>query len=85
MIGSKIHGHCNAIWLTFIVSNTNYKVLSPHQIVPKLHDEEEHYIAFESTMYRVLRDVDMIHHRGRTKSPERRKASMHKATGPKQV
>lgn len=68
------------------VSNSDhYKGLSPHQIVPKLLDEEERYIASESTMYRVLRKADMIHHRGRTKSPERRKASTHKATGPNQV
>lgn len=68
------------------VANSNkYKDLSPHQIVPRLLDDEERYIASESTMYRVLRQADMIHHRGRAKKPEQRKISTHKATQPNQV
>ncbi len=66
-------------------NSAEYKDLSPHQIVPKLADEEGRYIASESTMYRVLREADMVHHRGRTKQPKKRKASTHKATGPNQV
>ena len=68
-----------------VANSDDYKDLSPHQIVPRLADDEERYIASESTMYRVLREADMVHHRGRTKKPEQRKASTHKATGPNEV
>lgn len=38
------------------------------------------YLASESTFYRVLRDYDQVHHRGRQKPPERkRQATTHKA------
>lgn len=68
-----------------VANSSKYKDLSPHQIVPRLLDDEERYIASESTMYRVLRQADMVHHRGRVKKPEQRKISTHKATQPNQV
>jgi len=45
-----------------------FKSLPPSQIVPRLADEGV-YIASESTMYRVLKEKDMQHHRGRSKKP----------------
>lgn len=45
-----------------------FSSLSPKQIVPALADRGE-YIASESTFYRILRDADMMHHRGRTAAP----------------
>lgn len=58
--------------------------LPPSQIVPRLADAG-HYIASESTFYRVLRAADEQHHRGRSKAPERRAPASHQATGPCQV
>jgi putative transposase len=50
-----------------LANSDDYKDLSPHQIVPRLVDEEARYIPSEPTLYRVLRERDMINHRGRTK------------------
>lgn len=41
-----------------------YSSLPPSQIVPKLADRG-HYIASESTFYRILRDEGLLQHRGR--------------------
>lgn len=41
-----------------------YQSLPPSQIVPRLADEGK-YLASESTFYRVLREVDQQHRRGR--------------------
>ena len=43
--------------------------LPPKQIVPALADKGE-FIASESTIYRILRAVDQVHHRGRTAKPQ---------------
>lgn len=59
--------------------------LPPTQIVPRLADEGE-YIASESTFYRVLRDADELHHRGRAKKPRKvGPPSSHIATRPCEV
>lgn len=60
--------------------------LPPAQIVPRLLDEEQRYLASESSFYRVLREAGEQHRRGRaaaprTAGPPRR----HRATGPNQV
>lgn len=68
-----------------IATNEKYKSLPPSQIVPCLVDEENLYIASESTMYRVLKEYEMQHHRGRASRPTTRPLSTHKATGPNQV
>ncbi len=68
-----------------IVTSDAYKSLPPSQIVPRLADEEGRYLASESTFYRVLREENMQHHRGRTAKPQTRPISTHKATGPNQV
>ena len=62
-----------------------YASLPPGQIVPKLADQGV-YIASESSFYRILREADEQHHRGRSRKP---RASMppkgYCATGPNQV
>lgn len=66
------------------VNQPEFKSLPPSQIVPRLADEGV-YIASESTMYRVSREKDMQHHRGRSKKPTTKPISTHCATGPNQV
>ncbi len=59
--------------------------MPPSQIVPSLADKGI-YIASESTMYRILRQENMQHHRGKSKRPSRtKKPDTHIATGPNQV
>lgn len=67
-----------------IVNDPKYQSLPPSQIVPILADQEE-YIASESTMYRILKEHNMQHHRGRSKKPSSKPISTHCATGPNQV
>lgn len=45
-----------------------YVSLPPSQIVPRLADEGR-YIASESSFYRILREVNEQHHRGRCRPP----------------
>lgn len=58
--------------------------LTPHQIVPKLADEG-HYLASESTFYRVLKAAGLGQRRGRSKAPVARVLTTHRADGPNQV
>lgn len=61
-----------------------FKSLPPSQIVPRLADQGV-YIASESTFYRVLKENNMQHHRGRANKPCSKPISTHCATGPNQV
>lgn len=45
--------------------------LPPAQIVPRLADQGE-YLASESSFYRILREANEQHHRGRSQPPVRR-------------
>jgi hypothetical protein len=47
-----------------------YANLPPSQIVPILLDEGIYY-ASESSYYRVLKEENQLHHRGRSKAPKR--------------
>jgi putative transposase len=67
-----------------IVNQEEYASLPPTQIVPNLADKGT-YLASESTFYRILRSQNMQHHRGRSKNPESRTPTTHKADGPNQV
>ena len=67
-----------------VVSLPEFKSSAPCEIVPTLADQGI-YIASESTFYRVLRQHDMRHHRGRTSEGKPRQLSTHCATGPNQV
>jgi putative transposase len=58
--------------------------LPPSQMVPALADQG-HYLASESTVYRILREADQQHHRGRSEAPQRKAPSTHCAVGPNQV
>lgn len=67
------------------VSNSPvFRSLPPSQIVPTLADEGR-YLASESSFYRVLREADQQHHRGRCDEPRRKPLSTHCAVGPNQV
>ena len=68
-----------------IVNSPEFRDLPPHQIVPRLADEDI-YLASESTMYRVLREEDQLRHRELSKPAKKRKRpDEHEATGPNQV
>ena len=66
------------------VNSPRFRDLSPNQIVPLLADEGR-YLASEPTMYRILREEALLHHRERSKAPVRRPPTEHVATGPNQV
>jgi transposase InsO family protein len=67
-----------------LVTSPRFRDLSPNQIVPLLADEGR-FVASESTVYRVLREQQLLRHRGRARPPQRRAPSTHEATGPNQV
>ena len=68
-----------------LCNSKRFRDMNPHQIVPILAQEEK-YLASESTIYRILRSQDMIHHRENTKvSRNIRKPPQVVATGPDQV
>ena len=62
-----------------------YCRLPPSQIVPRLADESI-YLGSESSFYRILREADQLHHRGRSQAPRKlSKPQGYKASGPNQV
>jgi putative transposase len=68
-----------------IANYPEFADLPPSQIVPALADRGI-YIASESTMYRILRNENMQHHRGRSRVPSKPKVpDTHIAAGPNQV
>jgi putative transposase len=67
-----------------IVNLPEFSSLPPSQIVPILADRGL-YIASESTIYRVLREYNEQHHRGRSKEPVKRPISTHVANAPNRV
>ena len=67
-----------------IANSEEFQSQSPRHIVPTLADRGE-YVASESSFYRVLRDADMVHHRGKSTRPQHAKPEGHKATGANQV
>lgn len=67
-----------------VVKKAEFANLPPTQIVPKLADQSI-YIASESSFYRVLREQNMQHHRGRSKKPERKFPESHLAIASNQV
>jgi putative transposase len=68
-----------------LCTSERFKDMTPHEIVAILAQESS-YLASESTMYRVLRARNMVHHRGNTR-PKRTvsKPPQVVATGPNQV
>lgn len=67
-----------------VANSRRFKSLPPSQIVPTLADEGV-YLASESSFYRVLKENNQQHHRGRSKKPSSKPLSTHCATGPNQV
>ena len=68
-----------------LCNQVEYQSLPPSQIVPRLADNGE-YIASESSFYRVLREADQVHQRGRNNPPRTvSKPEGFMATGPNQV
>ena len=53
-----------------VLNAPEYAAKSPNQVVPMLADCGE-YIASESTMYRILREEQLLHHR-QASAPARR-------------
>ena len=67
-----------------IANAEEYRNMPPAQIVPDLADQGI-YIASEASFYRILKEHDQQHHRGRAQAPKKREVSGHCATGPNQV
>jgi len=68
-----------------ICNNERFRDMNPHEIVAILA-QEGIYMASESTMYRILRSVNMIHHRNNNKPKRKSSKPPEKvATGPNQV
>ena len=67
-----------------VVNSPEYSDLSPNQIVPRLADEGT-YVASEATIYRILREEEMLTHRQRSRPAVTRRPREHVATGPCQV
>jgi len=66
-------------------NESEYQSLPPSQIVPALADKAI-YIASESSFYRVLKEADQDHRRGRVQAPRRvTKPEAFKAVGPNEV
>lgn len=67
-----------------IVNSSEYRDVSPSQIVPDLADKGV-YIASESTIYRLLREEKQLAHRGLTRPAKHKKPTSHLATAPNQL
>ena len=68
-----------------ICNQPEHASLPPSQIVPRLADQGR-YLASEASFYRVLREADQLHHRGKAQAPRTlSKPTGHKASGPNQV
>lgn len=67
-----------------IANSKEFADQPPSQIVPKLADRGE-YVASESSFYRILKAENLDAHRGRSKSPSRKKPKSLVATTPNQV
>ncbi len=66
------------------VNQPEYASMPLCEIVPALADNGE-YIASESTFYRLLREMKMQNHRGRSAEPKKRQMSTHVASAPNQI
>lgn len=67
-----------------VANSEEFASLPPSQIVPALTDRGV-YLASESSFYRVLKEAEQQHHRGRAKKPSKRLVASHCATAPNQV
>ena len=67
-----------------VVNEPRFASLPPTQIVPILADAG-HYLASESTVYRILREENQLAHRGRARAPSRRAVPRHCANAPNRL
>lgn len=67
-----------------VVNSSEFRDLSPHQIVPILLDRKTYY-ASESTLYRILRKEKMMAHRGKRRRGKVKRPKPCIATGPNQI
>ncbi len=67
-----------------IVNSPEFGDQSPCQIVPQLADKGI-YVGSESTIYRVLRSIGQIQHRGRSNAPVWKKPVPLRASAPNQL
>lgn len=67
-----------------IANSTEYKELSPKQIVPRLADQGQ-YVASESSFYRILRKQGQMTHREPSRPASQNRPDEFVATGPNQV
>jgi putative transposase len=70
--------------IILISTKKEYMDLSPSQIVPSLADQGV-YIASESSFYKVLKENDLLEHRGKSKKKSHNKPAPLVATGPNQI
>lgn len=68
-----------------ILVSPEYRDQTPHQIVPRLADEEGRFVGSESTMYRILREEKMDAHREPSRPATHHHPREHRATAPNQV
>jgi len=67
-----------------VLNAPEYAAKSPNQVVPMLADCGQ-YIASESTMYRILREEKLLHHRQASAPARRHEPTPRVASGPNQV
>jgi len=67
-----------------VVNRPEYARMPPSQIAPALADRG-HYIASESTFYRVLREAGQLTPRGKSRAPTHRRPEPFQATAPNQL
>ena len=67
-----------------ILIGKEFSELPPSQIVPRLADKGE-YVASESTLYRILRELEQNKHRQASKPRKNKQPKALTATGPNQI
>ena len=67
-----------------VVNSKEFRDRPPEQIVPTLADRGI-YLASESTMYRILRDEEMVKHRQTSRPPTHERPKTYIAYGPGEV
>ena len=68
-----------------VLNSPRFRDLPPSQVVPLLADEDDVYLASESTMYRILREKRQLAHREASRPRLHRRPRERVAIGPNQV
>ncbi len=67
-----------------VANQPEFASLPPHQIVARLADRGT-WLASESTIYRILKEAEQQHPRGRSRPPVKRTPTTHVADSPNQL